>query len=61
MCEATVYLIKDEEKREIMRDVELLEGNDGKIRIANILGREETVEGRIRKIDLIKNEIFIES
>lgn len=59
MCEATVIMNNDMKNKEIMKEVEYIEENDGSLRIIDIMGREITVNARITKVDLVKNQIFV--
>ena len=55
MCQATVYL----GDREIARNVIALEQDDGTVEIATFFEEPLSVKGRIRRIDLLKNQVFI--
>jgi predicted RNA-binding protein len=57
MCQATVYL----DEQEIASEVIVLEQVEQTIRIATFFDEPQVVVGRIRKIDLLKNEVFIET
>lgn len=59
MCEATVYVRKDENNEEIMKEVEFIEENHGSIKVIDIMGKELIINGRIIKVDLVKNQIFV--
>ena len=57
MCQATVYL----GDREIARNVIALEQDDGTVEIGMFFEEPLSVRGRIRRIDLLKNQVFIEA
>jgi predicted RNA-binding protein len=57
MCQATVYL--DGEK--IMEDVLVVEPADDGIRLVKLFEPIHLVQASIRKIDLMKHKIFLET
>ena len=57
MCQATVYV----GDREIARDVIALEQDDDSVKIATFFEEPLSVRGHIRRIDLLKNQVFIEA
>ena len=59
MCEATVVMIRGDKEEEIVKDAEIIDIDGSDLTISNILGRETKVEGKIMKIDLLKNRIFV--
>ena len=59
MCEATVYIRKNDNNEEIMKEVEFAEENQGLIKVIDIMGKELIINGRIIKVDLVKNQIFV--
>jgi len=56
MCQATVYL----GDQEIAREVIALEQDEATVQIATFFEEPRIVAGRIRRIDLLKNQVFIE-
>jgi len=59
MCEATVFMRKGNDNEEIMKEVELVEENEGSITIIDIMGKGIIITGKITKVDLVKNQIFV--
>jgi len=59
MCESTVFLEKDGESVEFMKDVAkiLIEGD--RLTIIGILGEEKTINGRIATADLMNHKITV--
>jgi predicted RNA-binding protein len=57
MCQSTVYL--DGEK--IMEDVLIVEPVAGGIRLVKLFEPEQLVQADIRKIDLMKHKIILET
>lgn len=59
MCELKVLQVKDGKNEEIMTEVEKVEVEGHQIRIIDILGREKTIEGTIKSLDMMKNTLQI--
>jgi predicted RNA-binding protein len=57
MCQATVFL----DDKEIMKDVLIVEPTPDGIRLITFFEPEKVVPAVIRKIDLIKHRVFLES
>jgi predicted RNA-binding protein len=57
MCQATVYL----DGKEIMRDVMLVEPTPEGVRLVTLFEPVQVVSAVIRKIDLIKHLVLLES
>jgi len=60
MCEASVYLVKDDEERRIMQDVILVRPEDDTVFMATLLGEQKMVPGRIARIDFLKHTVLVE-
>jgi predicted RNA-binding protein len=60
MCEATVYLTEDGQERKIMQDVVLVQPEGDAYLLANLLGEQKLVQGRIKRIDFLKHTIHLE-
>jgi len=60
MCEATVYLTEDGQEKRIMRDVVLVQPEGDAYLLANLLGEQKLVRGRIKKIDFLKHTVHLE-
>ena len=59
MCEATVYLVSDQGRREIMRDVVSIADEDGQIVLHTLLGEQKVVRGRLSKLDFLNHVVDI--
>jgi predicted RNA-binding protein len=59
MCQATVFLAQDGEKKELMRDVILLEPVEGGLRLQAFFEEPVTVQARIERIDFLKHTITL--
>lgn len=56
-----MYLVKDEEEEQIMRDVVLLRPQGDNVLLANLFGEQQTVRGAIQKIDFLRHTVHIAS
>jgi predicted RNA-binding protein len=53
MCQAIVFLMHGEEKREIMRDVIALEADGDEVRIRSFFDAPQTLRALVRQIDFL--------
>jgi predicted RNA-binding protein len=63
MCLVAVYVEqadKSGERRLALSDVAFLECSDHEVRVTDLFGQSETLEGRVRVIDTVKNEVVVE-
>lgn len=60
MCEARVYLASEDQEKEIMQDVVLLQPEGDLLLLANLLGEQKLVRGTIKKIDFLKHTVHLE-
>ena len=59
MCQAVVYLTQDEQDKEIMRDVVLLEPVEDGVRMQAFFEEPVTVRARIDRIDFLKHTVTL--
>jgi len=59
MCEATVYLTSDGQEKKIMQDVVLVQPEGDAYLLANLLGEQKLVRGRIKRIDFLKHTVHL--
>jgi predicted RNA-binding protein len=59
MCQATVYLVQDGQEKEIMRDVILLEPDQGGVRLQAFFEEPVTIQARVEKIDFLKHTVTL--
>ena len=59
MCQAVVYLTQDEQDKEIMRDVVLLEPVEDGVRLQAFFEEPVTVRARIARIDFLKHTVTL--
>ena len=60
MCDATVYLLRDGQEEIVMEGVDILEPQDGQIRMTNIFGEEKKIDARIKGFSLVDHKIILE-
>ncbi len=60
MCEATVYLTEEGQEKKIMQDVVLVQPEGDAYLLANLLGEQKLVRGRIKRIDFLKHTVQLE-
>ncbi|HDN80734.1 MAG: RNA-binding protein [Chloroflexi bacterium] len=60
MCEATVFLVTDDRQEEVMRDVVLVQPEDDKLLLVNLLGEQKLIKGIIKRIDFIRHILVLE-
>ncbi len=60
MCEAAAYLLREGKEELVLESVDLLEPEDGKIRLVNIFGEQKILQARIKKLALVDHKILLE-
>ena len=60
MCEATAYLIKDGQEEKLLESVDVVEPDNGKLRLVNIFGEQKVVNARIVKLNLVEHKILLQ-
>ena len=60
MCLATVYIDKNGQKEEVMRDVAWIEPESRGLLLIGFLGEKKLVQTRIKSIDLLNSSIVLE-
>ena len=59
MCQATVYLVRDGQEKEIMRDVVLLEPVEEGLRLQAFFEEPVTLQARVERIDFLKHTVTL--
>lgn len=59
MCESNVYLRTDDGDELVMEDAVVLEKDDGKIKVIDILGEEKELEGEVEEITFLEHRIVV--
>ena len=60
MCEANAYLWKNGEEELFLESVDILENEDGLIRITSIFGEQKILSGYIKSMSLVDHKIVLE-
>jgi len=60
MCEAKVFLIEDHTNQPLMKDVVLIQPEGDAYLLANLIGEQKLVRGRIVKIDFLRHTVQLE-
>ncbi|MFO7748921.1 MAG: CooT family nickel-binding protein [Desulfobacteraceae bacterium] len=61
MCEANVYLLTDNEPELLMEAVDLVEPEEGGIRLISIFGDQKFIKGHIHSLSLVDHKVFIKT
>ena len=59
MCQATVYLARDGQEKELMRDVVLLEPVEEGVRLQAFFEEPVILQARISRIDFLKHTVML--
>ncbi|MDM8540652.1 CooT family nickel-binding protein [Desulfococcaceae bacterium HSG9] len=59
MCEATAFLLKDNEQVKVMEAVDTVEPEDGGVKLSSIFGDQKFINGQIHSLSLVDNKIFL--
>jgi len=59
MCQATVYLVQDDQEREIMRDVILLEPYENGLRLQALFEEPVIVKAEVSRIDFLRHTVTL--
>jgi predicted RNA-binding protein len=59
MCEAKVYLKKDDQEQMIMENVMLMQPDGEDYLLVNLLGEQKLVQGQIERIDFLKHAVYL--
>jgi predicted RNA-binding protein len=60
MCEAAAFIIRDGKEELILDSVDLLEPDNGNIRLVNIFGEQKIVSAKIKQLSLVNHRIILE-
>jgi len=60
MCEASAYLMEEENATLIMESVDRVEPENGGIRLVSIFGEQKYIKGFIHSLSLVDHKIFIQ-
>ena len=60
MCEAAAFIIRNGKEELVLDSVDLLEPDNGNIRMVNIFGEQKIIPARIKKLSLVDHKIILE-
>jgi predicted RNA-binding protein len=60
MCESTAYILRDGTEDLIVESVEILEINNGQVKIRNLFGEEHVIKARVKTLSLVDHKIILE-
>ena len=60
MCEAAAFMIRDGKEELILESVDLLEPDNGNIRLVNIFGEQKILAAKIKQLSLVNHKIILE-
>jgi len=59
MCEANAYMMNEDRESLIMESVDLVQPEEGGIRLISIFGDQKFIKGHIHALSLVDHKIFI--
>ena len=60
MCEASAFIIRDGQEELVLESVDILEPENGNIRLVNIFGEQKVLPAKIKKLSLVDHKIILE-
>ena len=60
MCESTAYLLRDGKEEEVLESVDLMEVEEGGIRLTSLFGEVKEFKARIKTLSLVDHKIILE-
>ncbi|HSO72499.1 MAG TPA: CooT family nickel-binding protein [Thermodesulfobacteriota bacterium] len=61
MCEASAFIMRDGQEELVLESVDILEQENGNIRLVNIFGEQKVLPAKIKKLSLVDHKIILES
>jgi predicted RNA-binding protein len=61
MCEASAFILRDGQEELVLESVDILEPENGNIRLVNIFGEQKVLPAKIKKLSLVEHKIILES
>jgi predicted RNA-binding protein len=59
MCESTIFLERDGDREEIMKDVAKIFVDGDQVTFVGLLGEEKTITGELTVVDSVKHEVIV--
>ncbi len=60
MCESTAYILKDGKEELVLESVDVLENQEGQVKLVSMFGEEETIKARVKTLSLVDHKIILE-
>lgn len=60
MCESTVYILKDGREELVLESVDVIENQEGHVKLISMFGEEETIEAKVKTLSLVDHKIILE-
>ena len=60
MCEAAAFMVRDGKEELILESVDVVEPENGNIRLVNIFGEQKILAARIKQLSLVNHKIILE-
>ncbi len=60
MCQSSVFILDEDEEKEIKKDVILVEPVDKGVKIQGLFEAPQVIPARIKTIDLLRHRIILE-
>jgi predicted RNA-binding protein len=60
MCEASVFIMREGQEELVLESVDILEPENGNIRLVNIFGEQKVLPAKIKKLSLVDHKIILE-
>jgi predicted RNA-binding protein len=61
MCEASAFIVRNGQEELVLESVDILEQENGNIRLVNIFGEQKVLPAKIKKLSLVDHKIILES
>jgi len=61
MCEASAYILRDDQEELILKSVDVLEPQDtGGFLLVDIFGNQKTIKAKLKRMNLVEHKIIFE-
>ena len=60
MCESNVYILKDGREELLFEGVDVLENQEGQVKLVSMFGEEEKIKARVKTLSLVDHKIILE-
>lgn len=60
MCEAAAYLLRDGQEELLLESIDILECEEGQIKLVNIFGEQKKIKAKVKALSLVNHKIILE-